>query len=645
MFSIKKLKLKHLLVGLLLLVVATLIVDLVRISGYETIAMNPPKKYSNAQNTIYWELVQGMEVMDWDRLDPTLEFIASEYDCADFRLVNLLRILYEYESEVPVSYRQKINRVLFGFRYWWDLPGQNSMCYWTENHQILFASAEYLVGQKYPDEIFDSGLTGRQHMDRARVRVLDWLEMRWNYGFTEYYSSVYYKEDIGALINLIDFAHDEEVVTKSKIVMDLLFYDIAAQSIGTMFISTSGRAYARNRTGSSGSRFSGIPNYYWGDGTPIKPGIMYGLMVTKNYQVPPVLKAIAQDTASVVIKQRNGLNITDLKSEGYYGTDNRSMMMQWGMQAFSNPEVVRNSLYTVRHHLTFANASVAPMKMLDITLFNWLHLEPAIIRLINPPSNGVAIQQGNTYTYKTKDYTMYTSQAYHPGTYSYQQHVFGANIGNHFAVFHMHPARRESKKNQSPGYDIGYGRLPHVVQHRNVSLALYHTPEEKNLMEPELIDFTRAYFPTAQFDTAFIQSNYAFGQKGQTYCAFIGANDFYLAPGATDDLIQPGRQTFWITEVSAQSEEGSFLAFVDRIVSNSVHFSPESMELAYTSAENDYRLQYLRDLSINGTPVNTTYSRFDAPYIYAEPKAKSLTFKHNLHSLHLNFEELVRDVQ
>lgn len=637
--------LNYFIYALLLVVVLTLIVDWVRISGYKTLPMNPEKKHSNAQNEIYWELTEGMAVRDWHRLDQTLKFIEAEYDCADFRLVNLLRIIYDYDASIPEDYRQKIERVLFGFRYWWDLPGQNSMCYWTENHQILFASAEYLVGQKYPDEVFGSGFTGSQHKERARKRVLDWLEMRWNYGFTEYYSSVYYKEDIGALINLIDFAQDEEVVLKCKMVMDLLFYDIAAQNIHTMFISTSGRAYARNRTGSSGSRFGGIPNYYWGEGTPIKPGIMYGLMTTNNYKLPPVLRAIAKDTSAVVIKQQNGLDISELKSEGYFGTDNRSMMMQWGMQAFSNPEVVRNSLYTVRKHLSFANASVAPMQLLDITLLNWLHLEPTIIRMINPPSNGIAIQKGNTYTYKTNDYTMYTSQAYHPGTYSYQQHVFGANIGNHFAIFHTHPARRESIKNQSPGYDIGYGRLPHAVQHQNVSLAIYQTPQKKNLMEPELIDFTRAYFPTAKFDSAFIVANYAFGQKGETYCAFIGANDFHLAPGATDDLIQPGRQTFWITEVSAQSDEGSFAAFVERIRSNVVHFSPENKDLGYTSSGKTYALQFKKEFLVNHSPINTAYARFDAPYSYAEPKAKSLTFSHKGHSLHLHFEDMIREIR
>ena len=89
------------------------------------------------------------------------------------------------------------------------------MCYWSENHQILFASAEYLIGQLYPDQIFKvSGLSGKEHVERAKIRAFDWLEMRWNYSYIEYNSNVYYKEDIGPLMNLIDFAEDKALATK-----------------------------------------------------------------------------------------------------------------------------------------------------------------------------------------------------------------------------------------------------------------------------------------------------------------------------------------------------------------------------------------------------------------------------------------------
>jgi len=86
----------------------------------------------------------------------------------------------------------------------------------------------------------------------------------------------------------------------------------------------------------------------------------HGVCTSEKYQLPPVLAEIAKDTSNVIIKQSNGLDISELKAEGYSGTDNRSMMMQWGMECFSNPEVIRNSLSHIRSSISFGNEFVAP---------------------------------------------------------------------------------------------------------------------------------------------------------------------------------------------------------------------------------------------------------------------------------------------
>jgi hypothetical protein len=473
--------------------------------------------------------------------------------------VNLVRILYDFGDKIPAGYLSKIEDVLFNFRYWWDEPGENSMCYWSENHQILFASAEYLIGQLYPENVFpSSGLTGRQHMEKARLRMLDWFEMRWNYGFIEYYSGVYYKEDVGALINVIDYADDEELVIKSQ---------------------------KGNRKGGPGSTLGGLTQYFWGDGKQIGAGMMYGMMLSEKYSLPPVLAEIARDSSDVIIKQNNGLDITELKAEGYYGTDNRSMMMQWGMECFSNREIIRNSLAHIRNCNMFSNDFVADFKMLDYKLIHWLHLEPVLNRILKPQTDGVAIQKGNTYTFKTRDFSMYTVQNHHPGTYGDQQHVFGMNIGNHFSIFHTHPALEKNVRHQSPNYWVGYGHFPHSVQDENVNLSIYNIPDKKAIMEMELLDYTRAYFPVSQFDTTYIAGNYVFGKKGDTYCAFIGTNDFRFRDDAQDDIIQQGKQVFWITEAGSKTRDGDFEHFVQRIHNNQVEFNKESLELNYWSQQ------------------------------------------------------------
>ena len=592
---------------------------------------------------IYYDLVNDSANIHWSRLDGTLEYVSSEYDCSDFRLVNLVRILYEFKDRIPADYLEKIEGVLFNFRYWWDEPGGNSMCYWSENHQILFAAAEYLIGQMYPDQTFhNSGLTGKEHMAKARIRALDWFEMRWNYGYIEYYSNVYYKEDIGPLMNLIDFADDEEIVRKATMCMDLLMYDMAAQSIDTMFISVSGRAYKRNRIGLESADFGGLTHYLWGDGTLPGSSIMYGFVASDNYELPPVIRNIAKDKRRVVIKQSNGLDLTQLKEEGYYGTDNRSMMMQWGMEAFTNPIIIRNSMKHIRNNNMFTNDFISDFRSIDFFLLRWFHLEPAVSRILNPQYNGVAIQKGNTYTYKTPDYTLYTVQSHHPGDYADQQHIFGMNVGSHFSFFHNHPAREKDVDASSPNYWTGYGHFPHAVQNRNVNLSIYKIPRKKGVMESALLDYTRAFFPSELFDTAFIDGNYAFGKKGDTYIGIITSGPLSFREGYTDDLVLEGKKSFWITEAGCKMDDGSFEEFVDRIMNNEVQFNERKLQLAYFSGGRRLDLQFEKEFMVDGKEVDTNYSRYDSPYAQAEKKDATITFEHNGESLFLDFENLER---
>jgi hypothetical protein len=147
----------------------------------------------------------------------------------------------DFKDRLPEGGVERIQKSLLAFKYWIDEPGKDSMCYWSENHQILFAACEYLAGQLYQDKVFlNSGLTGREHIAKARKRILSWLGFRWDYGFSEWFSNMYYIENFAALANLVDFCIDEEITLKCKIVLDLLLYDIASQSFKGIFITTSG---------------------------------------------------------------------------------------------------------------------------------------------------------------------------------------------------------------------------------------------------------------------------------------------------------------------------------------------------------------------------------------------------------------------
>ena len=238
---------------------------------------------------------------------------------------------------------------------------------------------------------------------------------------------------------------------------------------------------------------------------------------------------------------------------------------------------------------------------------------------------------------------LYSVQKYHPGTYGDQHHIAGMNFGNHTSIFHLHPALEKDVKNQSPNYWVGYGHLPHVAQDGHVSLAIYDIPEKKGIMEADLLDYTHAYFPREKFDTTIVDGNYAFAKWDETYGAFITKNSLHFREQTRDDLIQHGKKVYWITEAGSKKDDGSFEEFCRRVKANQVMFDESNMTLKYASKSKDFELTFGEDFLLDGDAVNVEYPRYDSPYAQADKKDKTLTYRFNGKSLHLDFENLIRE--
>lgn len=579
-------------------------------------------------------------------------YTRRRFDASDFRLQSLARIVYDHRDSIAAAEYETVKKTFQEMKYWMDQPGEDGMCYWSENHQLLFSASEYLAGQYWPDDLFsNTGLTGREHQAMARGRILTWLEQRWLYGYTEWYSNTYYVEDIAPLANLIDFAQDEEIVVKARIILDLLLYDLATQSHRGVFISSSGRMYGNGKRYPEKNSMQAVVDSIWepgrwGRAPSERKGMDLNFVFINNYQVPAVIRAIGEDDQrEVVIKASNGLDITELAGEDLIGQEDRQIMMQWAMEAFSNDLVIDNTVKYLRQNNMFSNEFLHDFTHFNLSILRHSGALPALSRYLNPVYNGVAIQRANTYTYKTPQYMVATAQAYHPGTYGDQQHVWNAVLSADISVFTTHPAKSLSDKGAlsgSPGYWVGNGRIPHVAQDRSVVLNIFQIPEEKGFMEKSIQDFTHAHFPSERFHEVMVDGRYAFGRIGDTYAAFIGRNPLAFAGGSTDDLVQPGRDTFWVFEAGSEWDDGSFPAFIERIRANPVSY--DGSRLTYTSRGRELALDYQGDFGIDGTAQDLQYQRFDSPYVRAPRKPETITIEHEGHALHLDFYGLRREV-
>jgi hypothetical protein len=246
----------------------------------------------------WWDLV------DRKPIDDTIAMINSRADCSDFYLVGLLGMVGRYIEEpgFPQDLIEPLKGSFLNFRYWMDEPGSDAMCFWSENHQILFHTCEVLAGQLLPDEVFsNANMTGEEHREKGERMALSWLRKRAGGGFREWDSNTYFEEDVLALSHLADLAENDDVREMATVVLDKLFFSLAINSFKGVFGSTHGRTYTPYIKGAYLEPTSGIGRLLWGKGI-FNDRILgtVSLACAVGYLLPPVIEAIALDPSAEI---------------------------------------------------------------------------------------------------------------------------------------------------------------------------------------------------------------------------------------------------------------------------------------------------------------------------------------------------------
>ncbi len=229
----------------------------------------------------------------------TIENIDRRADCSDFYLVGLLGAMIRYMDDpaFPDGLRQPLQSCVLNFRYWMDEPGDDAMCFWSENHQILFHTCAVLAGQLYPESTFtNSGETGEWHRKKGERMARSWLDKRAAGGFKEWDSNTYFEEDVLALSHLADLAEEFDLAEIAAIILDKLFFSMAVNSFHGVFGSTHGRTYSPFIQSARLEPTSGISRLMWGMGC-FNSHILgtVSLASADGYELPAWIAAIAAD--------------------------------------------------------------------------------------------------------------------------------------------------------------------------------------------------------------------------------------------------------------------------------------------------------------------------------------------------------------
>jgi hypothetical protein len=581
------------------------------------------------------------DVAEESQIIDILNFIDTRYDCADFRMICILRSLYKYSSFISESTLQLMKNTVLSFKYWMDEPGEDSMCYWSENHQLLFAACEYLGGQLYPEETFTNNqMTGIQHLKKAEGALNRWLERRFQYGFIEWHSNTYYEEDIAPLSLIIDFCKDQNIVKKATIIMDLLMLDLALHSFKGLLAASSGRCYELQKKDPYKQDVMEIIEKAFGFGYIEKydySRLSTDFILNESYVLPKVIYDIAHCEDTLEIRNSMGLNLKEIKNNFKDDYDiNDAGMFLWAMEAFTNPESVNITLDIFKKWNLRSNDFLKDIKVLDIPLARELNLLPLAVKVLNPVTQGIAIQRANTYTYKTKHYMLSTAQNYHPQEFGDQQHIWQATLDGGISVFTTHPAAAffdDNARNFSPSYWVGNGINPHSVQYKNIGLSIYNLKIRKGFLEKSRPMLSHAYFPFDKFDQVFFnEKNICAGKKENAYIALLSVHP--MEKQNNDELIQKGEVTAWAVVLGDNEQYQNFDNFIKYVHSANLTLEGSTLTL---QADIKLELKFKSEFKVDGQIIETEYKRIECPFTTASRNPENILVHYNNNSLYLDF--------
>lgn len=564
-----------------------------------------------------------------------LEHIRRRLDCCDFSMAALLRMLYRYPNSrlLTPELREAIAEACIGHIYWLTEPGEEHMCFCTENHQIIHHTNELLAGQLFPDRVFTSnGQTGRWHREHAEKMIARWLDWRIRFGYSEWNSNCYYDEDLMALPNLVDYAEREDFSRQATGLLDLTFLHIGLNSFRGTFGSTHGRTYTRFTLNPRNEPTSALGWLMWGLGhyrEKMSPSAL--MMTTCSYRLPEAVRRVATDLpAELENRERHSLDAEEALDHGVDPASLDDIGFFWGAQLFDHHLVIDTSM-----RLCPEKHNMYPR----IKAFNDHQKEAERLGLpFERDPDNTAMSKVNVYTFRTPDYMLSCAQDFRKGKHGFQQHIWQATLADRAVVYTTQPGARDIGQSR-PDYWHANAFLPRAAAHRNVLVCLYR-------FDPALSHmwFTHAYFPQFAFDEWTERDGWVFGRKGDGYVALRSLNPMRWAAPRDDvvEIIRPldapagwapgphelvalGPKNAWVCELGNPASHGSYARFVDKIASAGL--AGDAVELTYDSPSlGRVEFGWEGDLRVDGQIIRLgDYPRFDNPYCQAPFGTKRYT--------------------
>lgn len=607
-------------------------------------------------------------------------------DTSDFDASRMLNLIYAHRGHaaVPEALWRKMEQSLRDFKYWFtdptpervvdEEPVVDVMWYWSENHVLIFRVNEYLAGQYMPDDTFSvTGLTGREHMARARVEIDRWLDERAHWGFSEWHSNVYYNWDMQPLLHLVEWSEDRELAKRAAMVLDLFWLDVALHLHRGAFGATHGRSYIKDKAAASlEDTFNGSLLFFEDSELPFTSIDSSNASVfarARRYQLPWVIRSIARHDEPMIDRERMNLPLDERPPEAFddpipappYGVTytEEYLPLWWSMSGFLAWPLLPLTFEMAKTY----NLWEGPFEMLAVL--------GSIIDLEQPTEGVMAdvyplyklfwrvigmglLREVHTYTYRSENYMLSSIQDYRAGSMANQVHPWQATLSEKALVFTQHPAylpvaegdpiqedwNWQKEDEPGPGYWTGEGSMPRIAQYENLALIIYapqFAPKPLGLTQFDYRDETHAYFPQAHFDETLQKGNWTCGSKDKAYLALysyrdvswrVGQPEVYQNGDLPFDLVAAGGpDNAWIAELGDKDQWESLEAFCTAASSAELSVTPledqdddgydDGYDITYQSpSQGEVSFGWHAPFKVAGEEAPLSWDwRFDNPFV------------------------------
>ena len=457
----------------------------------------------------------------------------------DFAIVQLVRVMMlsngAFDSEmIPV-----LNSVPYWINY-----SDTTRGYWSENHMIMWMSSDWIMHE----------YTGRPADATLEQRIKHYLNLKIDYGFYEYFSSTYAPYCLSGLLNLADFAQDQEIKTLAIEASKRLLKDMLMMTNDQgVFYPVAGRNYPGKYLSAHGQNHSSLIWLLTGMGpAPTKASHSGGFLASTSIDFTEV-------SDSWVSVMDTVYHIGHTLEEGFVINENLTPLdrtiFQWSSGSYFHPAVITETVSLLVDSNMWNHVDFELLQPLSgFPLENY----PDMAEALSGVSKSSVNTKADVAIFKNDGVVLCSNLDFWKGKVGYQQWPVCANSGTSAVYTASGKVEADwSERNSNNANE----HLPYVDQTHNVALIMYR-PEPLVPVVPFYNKEVALHWVDSDFDEVVEDGMWLLGRENEGYVAVRRHCTDYIE-GVRACETNAGQT--WVIVVGNDNMYGSFSNFQNLI--------------------------------------------------------------------------------